>query len=134
MILLNKCTSEVANKNVTLINNIVTNINNQVVTLEVSALEKIGLYKLENLLKEYYGALNLQEDTTLVTNVRHLEALKEARKNLSAVSLGLRTGSPTDLVAQDLRDAITAISSILGEDITPDTVLHHIFKNHCIGK
>lgn len=134
VILLNKCTSEGANKNVTLFNNIVTNINNQVVTLEVSALEKIGLDKLENLLKEYFGALNLQEDTTLVTNVRHLEALKEARKNLSAVSLGLRTGSPTDLVAQDLRDAITAISSILGEDITPDTVLHHIFKNHCIGK
>ena len=133
-ILLNKCSSEGANKNVTTINKFVTSIENQIVIFEISALEKKGIDELKKYLRDSIGNVNLQEDTTLVTNIRHLEALKNARVSLSAVSDGLASGSPTDLVAQDLREAITSISSILGEDITPDTVLHHIFAHHCIGK
>lgn len=133
-ILLNKCSSEGANKNVTTINKFVTSIENQIVIFEISALEKKGIDELKKYLRDSIGNVNLQEDTTLVTNIRHLEALKNARVSLSAVSDGLVSGSPTDLVAQDLREAITSISSILGEDITPDTVLHHIFAHHCIGK
>ena len=44
--------------------------------------------------------------------------------------------TPADLVAEDLRRAISSINLILGTDLGLDseTVLHHIFKNHCIGK
>lgn len=133
-VLLNKWSKNAANKNVTIINNFVTSIENQIVIFEISALEKIGIDKLKSFLRDCIGSVNLQEDTVLVTNIRHLEALKKARVCLSDVATGLASSSPTDLVAQDLRDAISSISSILGEDITPDTVLHHIFKNHCIGK
>ena len=133
-VLLNKWSSEGANKNVTTINKFVTSLENQIFVLEISALDKKGIDELKKYLRDSIGNVNLQEDTTLVTNIRHLEALKNARVSLSAVSAGLASASPTDLVAQDLREAITSISSILGEDITPDTVLHHIFAHHCIGK
>ena len=133
-VLLNKWSSDGANKNVTAINKFVTSLENQIFVLEISALEKKGIDELKKYLRDSIGNVNLQEDTTLVTNIRHLEALKNARVSLSAVSAGLASASPTDLVAQDLREAITSISSILGEDITPDTVLHHIFAHHCIGK
>ena len=133
-VLLNKWSSDGVNKNVTMINKFVTSLENQISVLEISALEKKGIDELKKYLRDGIGNVNLQEDTTLVTNIRHLEALKNARVSLSAVSAGLASASPTDLVAQDLREAITSISSILGEDITPDTVLHHIFAHHCIGK
>ena len=133
-VLLNKWSSDGANKNVTAINKFVISLENQIFVLEISALDKKGIDELKKYLRDSIGNVNLQEDTTLVTNIRHLEALKNARVSLSAVSAGLASASPTDLVAQDLREAITSISSILGEDITPDTVLHHIFAHHCIGK
>ncbi|MBQ9185560.1 MAG: tRNA uridine-5-carboxymethylaminomethyl(34) synthesis GTPase MnmE [Bacteroidales bacterium] len=134
VILLNKWGSDDANKNVTTINNFVSSTGNKIVAINISALNRIGIDDLKNCLKEWFGSLNLQEDATLVTNVRHLEALKKAQLSLSAVATGLSLGSPTDLLAQDLREAISHISSILGQDITPDTVLHHIFAHHCIGK
>ena len=40
---------------------------------------------------------------------------------------------PPDLVAQDLREALYHLGSIVGE-ITTDEVLGNIFKNFCIGK
>ena len=71
---------------------------------------------------------------SLVTNARHLEALRLARTSLSRVREGLETSLPTDLVARDLRDTIDALGSILGESITTEEILGNVFKNFCIGK
>jgi tRNA U34 5-carboxymethylaminomethyl modifying GTPase MnmE/TrmE len=41
----------------------------------------------------------------------------------------------SDLVAEDLRRAISSLNQILGQDlIDPEAVLHSIFRKHCIGK
>lgn len=73
-------------------------------------------------------------DTTLVTNVRHYRALKDAYESLLKVKNGLDTSLPTDLISADLHEAVNALSSITGMDITTDEVLGNIFKNFCIGK
>ena len=70
---------------------------------------------------------------TLVTNARHAAALREAAASLSAVSDGLDTGRPSDLLAEDLRAALASLGSITGE-ITTDEVLGEIFSRFCIGK
>ena len=70
----------------------------------------------------------------MVSNIRHYQALSEARASLSRVRDGLSSGTPTDLVAQDLHDALEALGSILGQSITPDEVLGNIFSKFCIGK
>lgn len=72
-------------------------------------------------------------DTTLVTNQRHVQALTDARTSLTRVREGLAAGLPTDLAAQDIREAIYHIGSIVGE-ISTDEVLGNIFANFCIGK
>ena len=72
-------------------------------------------------------------DTTLVTNQRHVQALSDARTSLLRVREGLASGLPTDLAAQDIREAIYHIGSIVGE-ISTDEVLGNIFANFCIGK
>ena len=72
-------------------------------------------------------------DVMLVTNMRHYEALVHAAKSLETVASSLDAGVPTDLVSQDLREALFYLGSITGE-ITTDEVLGNIFSRFCIGK
>lgn len=73
------------------------------------------------------------ENGVLVTNARHYQALKDAQKSLSIAAQGLEAQIAPDLLAQDLRDAISDLASITGE-ITSQDILSNIFKNFCIGK
>ena len=69
----------------------------------------------------------------LITNMRHYEALTATADALCRTLDGLRTQLPSDLIAQDLREAIHHLSLITGA-ITTDTLLHTIFSRFCIGK
>lgn len=69
----------------------------------------------------------------VVTNIRHYEALVQAKEAIDRVFTGLENHLPTDLLAQDLREVLYHIGEITGE-ITNDEVLGNIFKNFCIGK
>lgn len=101
--------------------------------LLISAKTGEGLDLLRDRLVEAGRKLMGVQDTVMVTNVRHYEALKHASESLSAVRLGLDEGVPTDLVAQDLREALYYLGSITGE-ITTEEVLGNIFGRFCIGK
>ena len=102
--------------------------------MEISAREGRNIEELKRRLVESRKDLMAHVEGSLVTNVRHLEALRLARTSLSRVREGLETCLPTDLVARDLRDTIDALGSILGESITTDEILGNVFKNFCIGK
>lgn len=73
------------------------------------------------------------EDTIIVTNLRHARALHEASTSSAAILDGLRSGLPGDLIAQDLRATIHHLSSITGSLTTPD-ILQSIFSRFCVGK
>ena len=73
------------------------------------------------------------QDTTLVTNLRHIDALTHALDALTRVRSGLDTSLPTDLISQDIREALYHLGSIIGE-ISTDEVLGEIFGRFCIGK
>jgi len=70
---------------------------------------------------------------TLLTNARHYNALSAASRALDRSKQGILTHIPTDLVSQDLREALYHIGSITGE-IRTDEVLGEIFSKFCIGK
>ncbi len=70
---------------------------------------------------------------TIVSNLRHYEALSAALSALSRVRSGLSAGLSADLVSQDLRECLHHLGSIVG-DVTTDEVLSNIFKHFCIGK
>ena len=126
---------EGVNKNVILLNNFVTQNQYQVVTIQLSAKKGKGLEALKEALFQTEKDLIPNADSTFVTNVRHLEALQKASAALADCQNALASGIPSDLVAEDLRRALSAINSILGTDLLdPDEILHNIFKNHCIGK
>ena len=92
-----------------------------------------GLNQLKQTLSEVRQGMALGQDAVLVTNLRHYEALQHAATSLEAVRRGLQDALPTDLVAQDLREALYYLGSITGE-ITTDEVLGSIFGRFCVGK
>ena len=105
--------------------------NDEIMIICLSAKHGFGLNDLYNSLKHSQPLAS--PDATLVTNVRHYEALLHASESLQSVQRGLETGIPTDLVSQDLRQALYYLGSITGE-ITTDEVLGTIFSRFCIGK
>jgi tRNA modification GTPase len=105
--------------------------NDKIMVICLSAKHGFGLNDLYNALK--HSQPLSYPDATLVTNVRHYEALTHASEALLHVKEGLETNIPTDLVSQDLREAIHYLGTITGE-ITTNEVLGSIFSRFCIGK
>ena len=99
----------------------------------ISAKSGAGLDSLRHALAAIWCDLDTSAETTLVTNTRHLEALRNAATALDRVRDGLRTSLPTDLIAQDLRESLYHLGTIVGE-VTTNEILGNIFKNFCIGK
>ena len=149
VLLLNKIDICEVNKNVITINNIVSRIEDKglkaalsnytqndaqtVPILPISAKTRTGIEELRSILASSQRDLLADSDTTLVTNQRHLQALTDTRTSLLRLRQGLASGLPTDLAAQDIREAIYHLGSIVGE-ISTDEVLGNIFRNFCIGK
>ena len=149
VILLNKTDICEVNKNVNISNYIVSLLNNKgikssVITshenvddhtpiIPISAKIGSGIDILRTTLASSQRDLLADSDTTLVTNQRHVQALSDARTSLLRASEGLALSIPTDLVSQDIRETIYALSSISGE-ISAQDVLINIFQNFCIGK
>ena len=147
--LLNKTDICEVNNNVNIVNFIVSSLNDKGIEslhtenlgeivdktpiIGISAKTGSGIDILRSILAASQRDLLADSDTTLVTNQRHVQALSDARTSLLRVQEGLAFGLPTDLAAQDIREAIYHIGSIVGE-ISADEVLGNIFKNFCIGK
>lgn len=125
------------NKNVNHNNNIVSLIENKYdncKVIPISAKTGKGLSTLTKTLGEIGSEITGSTDETLVTNVRHYEALVRAASALERVRAGLHIATlPPDLIAQDLREALYHLGEIVGE-ITTDETLGNIFRNFCIGK
>ena len=81
----------------------------------------------------YTDMPKIDGSTTLITNIRHFEALTHAKESLEQVKNGLENKLSADLLAEDLRQALYHIGSITGE-VTNGEVLNTIFSRFCIGK
>ena len=133
IVLFNKVDIIAPNINVTLLNNEVSSSDSSVVKLYISGKTGFGLDLLKKALVSSQKAQTYNSDQTVVTNLRHYEALRNASDSLGRVRHSLSSGLTSDLLAEDLRDAINHLGTITGE-VTPDEVLGEIFGRFCIGK
>ena len=102
--------------------------------IPISAKTGYGLPELTETLAEIGRRITGDTDETLVTNIRHYEALSRAATALGRVRDGLKVATlPPDLIAQDLREALYHLGEIVGE-ISTDEVLGNIFRKFCVGK
>ena len=101
----------------------------------ISAANGDGLDLLRNaLVKEVSLPTTLDASHSVVTNVRHYNALKQALKALRRAKSAFAEQTPTDIVAEDLRQCLHFIGEITGSEVTSEDVLQNIFANFCVGK
>ena len=101
--------------------------------LDISARTGEGLDALRERISAPYLQAASSADATLVSNLRHYEALTRAAEELARVRCGIDAGTTPDLLADDLRAAIYSLNSIFGE-VTSEDILQSIFSRFCIGK
>ena len=69
----------------------------------------------------------------MITNVRHVKALKDAFESMSMVENSIENGMPEDFYSIDLMDAYEELGNITGESMGEDLV-NEIFSKFCMGK
>lgn len=80
----------------------------------------------------FYGNINLN-DEIVITNVRHMQELKECEKSLNLVKESIQNEMPEDFLSIDLTDAYVHLGNIIGEEISDD-LMEEIFSKFCMGK
>lgn len=104
--------------------------------IRISALNNEGLDTLKEAIGRCFPAKATAQEV-IITSERHYRAICSALESMEALMRALDEGISAELVAEDLREAITDLNSIFAstEDaITSDEVLGEVFGKFCIGK
>ncbi|MCL6106621.1 MAG: tRNA uridine-5-carboxymethylaminomethyl(34) synthesis GTPase MnmE [Actinobacteria bacterium] len=100
----------------------------------ISALTRQGMRDLtEKIAAAVLGGSIPPLENPIVTQERHLRLLTEASSFLNRAAQGLRVGLGEELIAEELRSALSALDEITGEEFIDD-LLDTIFHEFCIGK
>ena len=99
----------------------------------LSAKKNIGIDTLKEKLIELSSINKLSNQTTIITNTRHLQELKKTREEVNLIISALDNNISSEFIASNIREALNHLGSITG-NITNDTLLKNIFSKFCIGK
>lgn len=102
--------------------------------ISISADTGVGM----DTLKDRLLSLALQEGTTmeqssLLTNTRHIELVRQSREALQRALETIEQGMPVDCAIVDIREAWDLLGSITG-DTVQDDIVEEIFSRFCLGK
>ncbi|MGI4765465.1 MAG: tRNA uridine-5-carboxymethylaminomethyl(34) synthesis GTPase MnmE, partial [Janthinobacterium lividum] len=98
----------------------------------VSAVTGEGLDALVAALGRFAAEALVDGESAVITRLRHRTALEAAQVHLGRVQAAGQ-GRDFELVAEDLRGAVAALSALVGQ-IGTEEVLGAIFARFCIGK
>ena len=99
----------------------------------ISAKEKSGIEELKETLLEQVNLHHINTSETLVTNIRHVEALKNTEHSLHRVLENIDNPVTSDFLSMDIKQALHYLGEITGT-VTTDDLLENIFSKFCIGK
>ena len=105
-----------------------------IVHIEISAKDHFNIEALKENLIHQIKLKGTSQDDTIVTNSRHLEALQNTLSQIGKIKQGMDVGLPGDLLAMDIREALTYLGHITGEIDVDQDILGTIFGKFCIGK
>ena len=101
-------------------------------SLSISALQGKGIKELEEKLLDLIH-YNESANETILTNIRHVEALQKTSEALERVLNGIANPVTSDFLAMDIKQALHYLGEITGA-ISTDDLLENIFSKFCIGK
>jgi tRNA modification GTPase len=99
----------------------------------ISAKAGDGVEALKEKLQSFVQQGQVNSGDTIVTNIRHFEALSHASVSLNEVLIGLENRVTGDFLAIDIRRTLYHLGDITGT-INADDLLNSIFSKFCIGK
>ncbi len=99
----------------------------------ISAKNATGIENLKQRLVEFVLEGKVKTEGTIITNLRHYDALMQVRSALHDIRAGLDSKLPGDLLSPDIRRGLHYLGEITGE-ITNEEQLSWIFGKFCIGK
>ena len=89
---------------------------------------------LKETIQEMFFSGNITfNDEIYITNIRHKNALAEAKKSLEMVFQSMEDGMPEDFLTIDMMSAYEELGTIIGEAVGEDLV-NEIFSKFCMGK
>lgn len=104
-------------------------------TLITTALiDEVGIDELENAISETFFEGELDAgDLTYVSNVRHIQLLKQSLQSLTDAMNGMEAGMPIDLVQIDVTRTWELLGEIIG-DTVHESLIDQLFSQFCLGK
>lgn len=100
----------------------------------INAKTKEDAHKVKEWLYAKVASDKVKPGNTIITNTRHLEALKQVSRAISDIRSGLDQDISGELVALDIRQALHYIGEITGAVQIDRDVLGAVFGKFCIGK
>jgi tRNA modification GTPase len=103
--------------------------------ISISALKNEGIDDLRSAIFNtlIHKGVRTSPDHLIVANIRHKQALAQAKDNLSNAIESLEEGRSLEFIAFEIRSALEALGELVGETATEE-VLNRIFDQFCIGK
>ncbi len=92
-----------------------------------------GLDDLERAVTEKVMESAGDEPPDIAINARHRDALSRALQALERGQRCVKTGVSPEIVAIELREALSTLSEVTGQGVTEE-VLDHLFSTFCLGK
>ena len=93
-----------------------------------------GIEEIENIIEELvYGGKVKQNESTMITNVRHKRLLEEASQSIADAIEGAEERQPLELIEIDANAAYESLGMIIGEAVEED-IINEVFARFCLGK
>ncbi|MBN2797314.1 MAG: tRNA uridine-5-carboxymethylaminomethyl(34) synthesis GTPase MnmE [Clostridia bacterium] len=102
--------------------------------VKTSLLNDDGILEVEQAIVDmvYEGDIHASNDQ-LLSNARHIQAVKQSLKSIEAAIHATQDNMPYDFIEVDTFDCLESLGKITGETIEND-IVKEIFGNFCLGK
>jgi len=102
--------------------------------ITTSLIEEAGVDELQKAIAASFfdGEIDTG-DMTYVSNIRHIQLLKQAKQALEDAMEGIELGMPLDIVQIDVTRTWEFLGEIIG-DTASDSLIDQLFSQFCLGK
>lgn len=101
--------------------------------INISTVTKENIDTLKETLLKFVTDKNVNNNGIVLTNVRHVTAIKEGLKHLRHALKSLNTGLNLDLVSIDIKNIWLSLGDITGNSDN-EKIIDDIFSKFCVGK
>lgn len=102
--------------------------------IDFSVKTGMGLTELEDTVSRMFSVGEIgTDDSAIITNIRHRDALQKAREALYSAVSAIDMGIEANMTFIDIENAITHLGEITGQTVAEE-IVDKIFHSFCVGK